>query len=253
MQVAIVYIGQNKELSEYSKYFSIKLSEKNHIPTFINGILEKPRMAFFGAHFLREEDMEFKGATVNLQYMREWTGKSGFVTNTPPSLEEASIKYVTLKDVIASYNENTIKIGLRYNKNLNWDEESIRQTAFVDFSFATDLDIWGLISHIKRFRDLISLGIKRRTTPLSIEVELKNPASIESKSNGIELIFPPLNAQTGKDKLTPADMMFWLHDLEANLGSYLTNWYGDESKLQPAMISISAPYIILIYTITTNF
>ncbi|HOV13852.1 MAG TPA: hypothetical protein PK771_06175 [Spirochaetota bacterium] len=47
MQVAIVYIGQNKELSEYSKYFSIKLSEKNHIPTFINGILEKPRMAFF--------------------------------------------------------------------------------------------------------------------------------------------------------------------------------------------------------------
>ena len=151
--------------------------------------------------------MEFKGATVNLQYMREWTGKSGFVTNTPPSLEEASIKYVTLKDVIASYNENTIKIGLRYNKNLNWDEESIRQTAFVDFSFATDLDIWGLISHIKRFRDLISLGIKRRTTPLSIEVELKNPASIESKSNGIELIFPPLNAKQEKIAYSRHDVL----------------------------------------------
>ncbi|WP_019178017.1 ApeA N-terminal domain 1-containing protein [Methanomassiliicoccus luminyensis] len=198
------------------------------------GTVYRPRMAFFGAHFMKEEEMQFTGAMVNFQYMGEWIGRSGFVNVTPDSLEEAEIRYVTPKDVIASYDKNTMKIGLRYQESLDWDEESIRQTPFVDITFANNLDLWGLISHIKRFRDLISLGIKRRTTPLSIFVELDKAETIIRKASGIELVFPSLNAQTGKEKLMPTDMMFWLHDLEVNLDSNLTNWFSKESKLQPA-------------------
>lgn len=90
MQIALVYIGHDDILLEYTKMFSASLSEKGHIPTLVNGILERPTMGFFryivfflesprlfGRNYLKELNTFFKESSkINSRFCSIFTNKT---------------------------------------------------------------------------------------------------------------------------------------------------------------------------------
>ena len=101
MQVAIIYIGHSKELQEYTKIFSASLSEKRHIPTFINGLLERPRLGFYQNIIFFVESPKFLGKNYleELSIFLKEVGKinsryASIFTNKTISSDKYLLKYM---------------------------------------------------------------------------------------------------------------------------------------------------------------
>lgn len=90
MQTALIHIGNNKNILEFSKAFSSALFDKGDMVTLVDGILDKPRMGFFqyiiffiespsflGKNYINELMLFFKNAgRINAKYASVFTNKA---------------------------------------------------------------------------------------------------------------------------------------------------------------------------------
>lgn len=190
--------------------------------------LIKPHGILIGQHFENREEIKFQRVRIELSYLRDWMGKSGFRRNND-SNDGIDISYENVMPINAPLGDVNFAIHLTLEKGVRRFGQTFNENAELIIHTPIERSIEYLIDkYANPFKNFLNLG-----SGLNNFFEKITFDSNSAQAGLVELFYKQSAYKKRKKKVeSPHEMLFDLEQIEQIFQIVMIKWLSTSSELE---------------------
>ena len=195
---------------------------------------------FVGAHFQKEEDIQFKNFSVRFLHLDEWVNISGFSIEYKWEDVEVIIKHKMPPPFQANISDD-LKVLINFEpiwpkQSFVQKEASIKQNTWIQIEGSEEKPLEYYKKIMNNIQNFLSLGITEPILPMAIEgITEANKEMLGNilRCPPVEIFWKLPDIPKASKTLLPPDMLFTFEDISNRFEIFLRNWFKKADLLEP--------------------
>ncbi|OGO37096.1 MAG: hypothetical protein A2W35_07115 [Chloroflexi bacterium RBG_16_57_11] len=197
------------------------------------------RFIFIGVHFNSDDDITFKGLSVNYTDLDEWVGISGFRVDN--NAKDLNITYSYPDPITANINDN-LQLGITYVRAGPWSalmtkEVTISQRTIIELkTYTNELNFFTFLEYLHHLSRLLILAVCRLVYPVQLLGKtIKNRQPMDHEVDfypPVEIYYQLIENPDKQKPLLSNDMLFTFGDIQPRFQDFVQRWYSKAERLK---------------------